>query len=406
MSPSQLRAVDRLAVLGIDGAVSTVRPDGTGTRVVSPGGSRISQQQVAWGPGGRRLAWGRTERRAGGQVRSTLMTADPDGGDPVTTQLPTMPFYLWWRPDGRALACLANGPQGIDLLLVDPGGPSRVALRGAPLFFSWAPDGRRLGGHVDDDRLVVVGGDPGAASVPDDLGPSEGFSSPAWVDAGIVADVTGGDGRRLLALLDPATGRVRRPLARHDGWARVVAARDGRRVAVCVGRLDPGRDRAVLVEDGEAIPEALTVVDLVTGSLDVVLAHPPVAAEWSPDGRRLLVLVPGQGPGGQVGGGLARRSMPGMAGPPWMRWLVWDGGEARPVGPAFLPTSWWARTELAFPEQFAQSRRTWSPDSRAITYAMASPTRGDVIVVQPVDAAPDHPPRQIAPGVASSWSPT
>jgi len=180
---------------------------------------------------------------------------------------------------------------------------------------------------------------------------------------------------------------VRRPLARHDGWARVVAAKGGQRLAACVGPLDPGRDRSVLVEEGEAIPEALTVVDLASGSLDVVLAHSPVAAEWSPDGRRLLVLVPD----------------PGQGGPPRLRWLVWDGGEARPVGEPFLPTAWWARTELAFPDQFAQSRRTWSPDGRSITYAVQGPGGANDVMVQPVDRGAGA--ARICAGLSASWSP-
>jgi len=387
VSPARFGAVDRIAVLGADGTVSTIRPEGTGARVVSAGGAGVSQQQVTWSPGGRRLAFGRAERRGSDPPRSCLVTADPDGGDRVTTPLPTLPFYLWWRPDGRALACLANGPQGIDLVLAEPGGTARVALRGAPLFFSWSPDGRHLACHVDDERLVVVSGDPEATSAPDALAEAEGFAAPAWLAAGIVADITGDDGRRLVALLDPATGQVRRPLARHDSWARVVAAPGGQKLAVCVGSLDPGRDRGVLVQEGEAIPEALTVVDLVTGSLDVVLAYPPVAAEWSPDGRHLLVLVPDHGQAGR------------------MRWLVWDGGEARPLGEPFVPTGWWARTELAFPDQFAQSRRTWSPDSRFITYAIRSPNRGDVIVVQPVEVSRDNGAQEICRGLTSSWSP-
>jgi len=379
-------AVDRIAVLGPQGTVSTMRPDGSDARVVAPGG-RASQQQVAWSPGGRRLAWGRAEGRGGGQMRSSLVTADPGGGDQMATALPTMPFYLWWRPDGRALACLANGPQGIDLVVVEPGGPARVALRGAPLFVSWAPDGRHLVCHVDDDRLVIVDGDPCGESEVHELARSEGFSAPAWRPEGIVADVTGPDGRRLLALLDPASGQVRRPLARHDGWARVVAS-GGSRVALCVGPLDPGRDRSVLVDDGEAIPEALTVVDLDTGSLDVVLASPPVAAEWSPDGRRLLVLV-----ADHTGGGA-----------PLVRWLVWEGAEARPVGVPFTPSAWWTRTELAFAEQFSQSRRTWSPDSRSITYATRQAGR-DVIVVQTTDVTAEPSPTVLCPGLTSSWSP-
>ncbi len=380
--------VDRIAVLGAASTISTIRPDGTGARVVSPGGGGSSQQQVAWSPGGRRLAWGRTEGRAGDRARSSLVTADPDGGDRVATALPTMPFYVWWRPDGRAVACLANGPQGIDLLLVDPGGRARVALRGAPLFVSWSPDGRRVVCHVDDDRLVVVDGET-AGHAERELTAAEGFSSPAWVREGIVADVAGADGRRLLALVDPDTGLVRRPLARHDGWARVVAAGPGSRIALCVGPLDPGRDRRVLIDEGEAIPEALTVVDLVTGSLDVVLASPPVAAEWSPDGRRLLVLVAEQG---GVGG-------------PRLRWLVWEGAEPRPVGAPFTPTRWWARTELAFADQFAQSRRTWSPDSRSFTYPVRNEDGQDIIVVQTADVVREDAPREICPGVACSWSP-
>lgn len=380
--------VDRIAVLGPQGAVSTIRGDGTGSRVVSAGGGRSAQQQLAWSPGGRRLAWGRMEGRGSDQSRASLVTADPDGADRVATALPTMPFYLWWRPDGRAVACLANGPQGIDLVLVEPGGPAHVAVRGAPLFFSWAPDGRRLVCHVDDDRLVVVDGQPGAVpSRPQELCRAEGFSSPGWVDDGIVADVAGDDGRRLLALLDPETGSVRRSLARHDGWARVVAV-SGQRMALCVGPLDPGRDRRVLVDDGEAIPEALTVVDLASGSLDVVLASPPVAAEWSPDGRRLLVLV-------------AEQPATGM---PLMRWLVWEGAEPRAVGDPFAPTSWWARTELAFADQFSQSRRCWSPDGRSITYAARRNGR-DVMVVQPVDVSRHNAAVEICPGLAASWSP-
>ena len=380
--------VDRIAVLGVAGTISTIRPDGTGARVVSPAGGRSSQQQVAWSPRGGRVAWGRSEGRPGERTRSSLVTADPDGGDHVATPLPTMPFYLWWRPDGRAVACLANGPQGIDLLVVEPGGRATVALRGAPLFFSWSPEGSHLVCHVDDDRLVIVDGEP--SSRPErDLGCAEGFSAPAWLNEGIVADVVGGDGRRLVALIDPESGQVRRPLARHDGWARVVAAAGWPRVALCVGALDPGRDRRVLVEEGEAIPEALTVVDLATGSLDVVLASPPVAAEWSPDGRRLLVLVAEQD----------------RLGVPLMRWLVWEGAEPRPVGRPFTPTAWWARTELAFPAQFAQSRRSWSPDSRSFTYPVHRDDGVEVIVVQTTDVAGDDAAVEICPGLASSWSP-
>jgi len=163
----------------------------------------------------------------------------------------------------------------------------------------------------------------------------------------------------------------------------------GARVAFSVGPLERGRDRDVLMEQNEAIPEALTVVDLATGSLDVVLASPPVAAEWSPDGRRLLVLAADHDGGGA----------------PLVRWLVWDGALARSVSEPFTPGAWWTRTELAFAEQFGQSRRTWSPDSRSITYAVRQRSGRDVIVVQSADPDADTKPTILSPGLASSWSP-
>jgi len=132
---------------------------------------------------------------------------------------------------------------------------------------------------------------------------------------------------------------------RPDGsGARVVAAGGGGRIALCVGPLDPGRDRRVLVEEG----------------------------------------------------GL---------GVPLMRWLVWEGVEARPLGRPFTPTGWWARTELAFPEQFGQSRRCWSPDSRSFAYAVHGEDGRDVIVVQTADVVCDDTPTELCPSLAASWSP-
>jgi hypothetical protein len=305
-----------------------------------------------------------------------VVTADPDGGDQVATPLATVPFYLAWRPDGEAIACLGNGPAGIDLTLVEPGAGGRVLLRGSPLFLAWSADGSRLACHVDDERLLVL--DDGGRGVPREIAMVEGFTCPVWLGDGVVADVDDG-GRRHIAVLDPENGKVRRRLARHDAWARLLAKPGEDRLAFVVGPLEADRAATVLNEEGEAVPEALCVLDTRSGALDIVTASMPLAAEWSPDGTRLLVLT--------------QESATALA------WTVWDGGLERTPVASFVPTALTARTELPFADQYAQSRRSWSPDGERVCWTARDPDGVDRLWVSGAQA------EAVTEASACAWSP-
>ncbi|MGL4651425.1 MAG: hypothetical protein ACRC1H_18615, partial [Caldilineaceae bacterium] len=68
----------------------------------------------------------------------------------------------------------------------------------------------------------------------------------------------------------------------------------------------------------------------------------------------------------------------------------------------FLPTRTFLERYIVFSDQYAQSMRLWSPDSRAFVYPGTDETGRRGIWVQEVDA---EAPRWVAGGVMASWSP-
>ena len=71
------------------------------------------------------------------------------------------------------------------------------------------------------------------------------------------------------------------------------------------------------------------------------------------------------------------------------RWLVWDGREARPIGPAFVPSPAFLRDYAPFYGQFTQAMTPWSPDGASFAFAGLIGHRNG-IWVQDLDAAEPH----------------
>ena len=93
------------------------------------------------------------------------------------------------------------------------------------------------------------------------------------------------------------------------------------------------------------------MIDRKTGTTDRVANEYSPAFFWSPDGTKLLSLLP------EV-----------AAGRVWFRWGVWEGGSSFTTG-RFVPSLVFSRDYLQFFEQYAQSMRLWSPDGSAFVYA-------------------------------------
>ena len=299
------------------------------------------------------------------------MTAAPDGARSTDVPVGAVPFYLSWDPTSSRIGYLGNSPSvGIELGLVEVAASSYAPIdSGSPFYLSWAPTGKQLLVHVGTDRLDRLALDGSQTSLDDRPGT---FTAPVWTADGqtFIYPSEGESGQRLVAH-DVATQR-REVLARFKGTIAFVVSPDGRRVAF-------------QVLHGGALATPLSVIDRKTGTIEPVANEYSPAFFWSPDGTKLLSLLPEVAPG-RI----------------WFRWGVWEDGSSFTTG-RFVPSLEFSRDYLQFFEQYAQSMRLWSPDGSAFVYAGEEESGGSGIWIQP--ATPDAAPVRLADGVVASWSP-
>ena len=381
---------NRLLVLGDDGNVYITRPDGSETRALSSdAGPSHLYRQPTWSPLGDRVAWVET-LSAGNELTNSLHVSRPDGSGAAQVATKAQAFYLFWSPDGSRLAYLANGSQGLDLALFDPGNRSNPILvldQGSPLYFSWAPDGQGLLTHVGADRLALLALDRTQTVLA--LQPAI-FAAPRWgPDRASLVFAIVADGEQRLVVAD-LKGIVRRNLASFSGNLSFELRPDGQQVAYV--------DTTLQVPTAAFGP--LYVTGLTDGPAQRISEGPVVAFFWSPDGRYLLYLVPE--PAGAPSNTTNASFRLQQDQPLWMRWHVWDNRESVSFG-RFVPSPTLLLEYLRFFDQYAQSMTLWAPDSTAFTYAGVSESGEDGIWVQSL--AQGATAVRVAPGVMATWSP-
>lgn len=348
-----------------DGTLRAVDPDGH--HPVLLGGDEHDPRrhgQPVLSPDGEEVAWSVIGGDDG--LDAAVAVARTDGTDQRELPLVFPAFYLYWRPDGAAVAALGNGPLGLELTVVDVRtGDATIVERAAPLFFDWSGGGDLCAhaGPYGDDRVVVI--PSGQPAAPHLLGLSPGrFTAPAWHPDGRQVMVASGSELVLVDAHTTATSTVA-PL---DGPARFG--------------LDPWGERVAMV--GRAGHDGLVLVDLATGAVEPVTVHPPVAWWWHPFGDRLLVLV-----AGMVGGS------------PWVRHVLWADGEVQHEGMWHRPSQMTAREILPFPEQYGRSHSLWSPDGESYAYEGVAIDGAAGVWVQRLD---DTTPAFLGPGAVVWWS--
>lgn len=376
----------RIAYVGSQGDLFTVRPDGSDARQLTHRGGpegavgRSLHAWPTWSPDGELIATTRVDNDGS----ATGVYAVPaQGGESVLLFAAdgALPFFCAWSPNARQIAVLAREADGVALHVrrFDGTGGRRL-LVGDPLYLAWRADSRALVAHVDGDAgdvpsarvlsLPVDGAAPARL-----LARPNAFRAPAMArDGRTVVGALGPDGRGEVVALGAKGGTARTLLS--GGWSPSFV-------------LSPGGDRLAVgrwVEGAGGALDGVEVVDLATGTATRWHNGPVVAFFWSPDGARLA---------------WAAVDWAGVE----LEWHVADGpGRGRKVA-AFRPSLPYGAT-LAFFDQYAPTTAVWSPDSRALVFAgwagglVEGPSR-----IWVADAAGEEAPWSVAEGVMASWSP-
>lgn len=362
-SPSPVVSTDdRLIVLGDDGNLRSMAPDGSNVvPFTTDAGPDVQIDQPVASPDGRYVAW--VEIRNG---QPSVVTAARSGQRLQTVPMGIAPFFLQWDPTSTNIAYLGNAPQGLGMGVIEraAAAPDDVAVGGgSPFYLSWSPDGSKLLVHVGGTQLGVTDVHHQLRPVRDRPGR---FQAPIWLaDGRTIYDRQQGSEQELVV----ADGTTRHVLATFTGSVAFDASPDGSRLAYRI--------------DGSGSREGLYVQRVDGGGPTSVTHLGAPAFFWSPTGDGLLVLtVQGHG-GGRVA-----------------RWRVWSGDQVLASSP-YQPSSTFGQRYLPFFDQYAQAFTPWAPDGSAFAFAGVIDGAAGVYV-QSVDASA---PVRVSDGEFVLWSP-
>ena len=159
--------VDRIAYVGLDGQIRTIKPDGSGEVRISPGEGVYTWP--TWSPDGLSVVFSgfRSDAENPLKPRVSLLSHNtlskglrelhvrPTGVSSLIA--PFTPHYPYWSPNGRCLAFIGNTVDGLTLYLVDMADmtPAVPTLDKGPLWLDWSPDSRYLLVHRADEILLI-----------------------------------------------------------------------------------------------------------------------------------------------------------------------------------------------------------------------------------------------------------
>src|SRR4051795_9978387 len=243
-SPSPVVSTDdRLIVLGDDGNLRSMAPDGSNVvPFTTDAGPDVQIDQPVASPDGRYVAW--VEIRSG---QPSIVIASRSGQRLQTVPMGIAPFFLQWDPTSTNIAYLGNAGQGLGMGVIKNAvtTPDDVAVGGgSPFYLSWSPDGRRLLVHVGTTQLGVTDANATLRRIHERPGR---FQAPIWLaDGRTVYDRMDGS-RQQLVVADGGAGRV---LETFTGSIAFDASPDGTRLAYRIEGSGPREGVYVQPVDG------------------------------------------------------------------------------------------------------------------------------------------------------------
>jgi len=377
---SEFPAPGQVVVLGEDANLYLLQRGHTPLALTSDGRpfNEVQGGQIYTHPTWSRNGWlsfARVSIPSQGDLSLDVLAVRPGESDPITLWSTQEGGYIYgyWSP----LPC-TNGPDcGRFAFLMDEGDTIALHLaevnsensipisesildRAQPFYYSWSPDGESMLWFQNSQSLLIY--DVEEHEVRARLADSPGlFQAPAWSPVD----------QRLLFTRSEAEGSVL-TIAEGDTRAGLGLPLEG---AVFFSWSPDGEH--IGYASGTFPLSAITVID-DKGNIQHIIEdiENVVAFFWSPDSSQLAVVsleaapepLPEAHEPGLYARRFAQRQTPDFV-------LVWSvvslaTGESRRLA-TFLPT----REQfyiLQFFDQFSQSHRVWSPDSRYLVYAEQS----------------------------------
>lgn len=390
-----------IAYIGTDGNVYTVEFADNKLSMLTQDGT-VDQPYIwpTWSSDNR-LAYFRLFVDNGFPTTGVYISNDGlQSGDLVYTGTDEIVNYAYWSPMNcdtgakcRDLAVLLSTPSqdGLSIQMIRDtlGGVSHELVgSGSPFYYSWSPDGTQMLWQRNQQQLDIYHVD-GDVKIDTFSQPPGAFQSPGWSPV---------DDRWLVGLRGSADNTATDLAVVTPNTTQIIASRLAGPIAFAWS--PNGNYIAYKDQFGP-----LLVVDAVTGQVVVQSGVAGVFAFfWSPDSKHIAYLTlaaPSNSLTAQAGGLAAAPALLQQASPD-LAWSVLDieRGAVRRYG-AFSPTRemWYL---IAFFDQFAQSHRIWSPDSRFIVYGEQ---RGADSLVNVIDVTQESVvPFAIASGVIGIWS--
>lgn len=352
-------------------------PEGiTNTRLTSDAQNNRRYQWVTWATDGR-LAYFCCDARftRGALTLEAYISSTPTAPGKLIYSARNEAFtYAYWSPadcdEGdscRELAVLVSrlgAPFKLELIRDSSSQPStRTAGTGAPFYFSWSPDGQRMAWQRNNQSFSVFSLSDEQVTTPLTARPGI-MQAPQWspVSDDFIVVVANADRTNDIAIVSDQVRLVQTNL---DGVISTAWSPNGEKIAY-----------SVLNRNGQS---ALVVVSATNG--EVLATHQTtlmVAFFWSPDSERIAFITPAA-LGGNLGVSLA--PLPIQQNQLRLSWSVMDvATESIRTFSGFTPTDDMIYL-LSYFDQFAQSHRLWSPDSRYLVYGEITDTARPSVTV-------------------------
>lgn len=397
--------VGQIAYIGADHNVYVIGSSGKAVALSNDGSTARRYQFPTWATDGQ-LAFFCCDVNFSSQMSIETYVATPDltAAKLLNAEVDEAYTYSYWSPSAcsegpscRDLALLLarrGDSFRVDLIRVNGATASaRVVGTGAPFYLSWNRDGQRLLWFRNNTEIALYDVVTSASQAYSSAIPG-GMQAPAWSPADDRAAVILRDdsGMNALVILDDEQRNVL--------VSGIPAEIRGSFNITAVGWSPDGRYLAYrLINRFGASP--LFVLDSVDGTTVAASSDSNVVAFfWSPDSQRILYLTPGS-----AAGDAEAKPVPVsyQSEIPAFKWSMLDvqAGQSREMV-SFAPTASMFYL-LAFFDQFSQSHRIWSPDSRYIVYAETIDGGESLVKILDTTADP-FVPFTVAEGDIGIWS--